>query len=100
MSTHLAPDGTLLNPEGFRGVFRTDASACAVYSESAGIARLIPDAVAVPADADDVVTLVRWAARHGIPLVPRGSASSMANGAVGPGVALALSRLAWIDAVK
>ena len=99
MSTHLAPDRTLLRPESFRGVFRTDAPACAVYSESAGIARLIPDAVAVPADADDVVTLVRWAAQHGIPLVPRGSASSMANGAVGPGVALDLSRLDWIDAV-
>jgi FAD/FMN-containing dehydrogenase len=80
-------------PEGFRGVFRTDERARAVYSESAGIARIIPDAVAVPADAADVETLVRWAAERHVPLVPRGSASSMANGAVGRGVALDLSRL-------
>ncbi len=95
----LALDGTLRAPEGFRGVFRTDIRACAVYSESAGIARIMPDAVAVPADAEDVVTIVRWAAAHHVPLVPRGSASSMANGAVGRGVALDLSRLDWIGTV-
>ena len=100
MSLHLALDGTLLAPDGFRGVFRTDARACAVYSEGAGLARIVPDAVAVPADADDVVTLVRWAAEHVVPIVPRGSASSMANGAVGRGVALDLSRLDWIGQVQ
>lgn len=92
-------DGALQAPEGFRGVFRTDDRARAVYSESAGIARIIPDAVAVPADADDVVTLVQWAAARGVPIVPRGSATSMANGALGRGVALDLSRLDWIGAV-
>lgn len=100
MSAPLALDGTLKRPDAFRGVFRTDAPACAVYSESAGIARIVPDAVAVPIDADDVAALVRWAAEWHVPLVPRGSASSMANGAVGPGVALDLSRLDWIGAVS
>ncbi len=100
MTAPLGDDGRLRTPDGFRGVFRTDASACAVYSESAGIARTIPDAVAVPVDADDVVTLVRWAAEHHVPLIPRGSASSMANGAVGHGVALDLSRLDWIGEVQ
>lgn len=92
-------DGVLQAPDGFRGVFRTDDRARAVYSESAGIARILPDAVAVPADADDVVTLVQWAAARGVPIVARGSATSMANGALGRGVALDLSRLAWIGAV-
>ncbi len=92
-------DGALQVPDGFRGVFRTDDRACAVYSESAGIARILPDAVAVPADADDVVTLVHWAAARGVPLVARGSATSMANGALGRGVALDLSRLDWVGAV-
>jgi FAD/FMN-containing dehydrogenase len=64
-----------------------------VYSESAGVGRILPTAVAVPADAEDVVTLVRWAATHGIPLTPRGSASSMANGALGAGVIVDLGRL-------
>lgn len=78
---------------GFRGVFRDDALACAVYSESAGVARIMPRAVAVPSDADDVATLVRWARATRTPLIPRGSGSSMANGAVGDGVIVDLGRL-------
>src|SRR4051812_619456 len=50
---------------GFRGVFRTDLDARAVYAEAAGIGRVVPRAVAVPADPDDVASLVRWAAREG-----------------------------------
>ncbi len=88
-----------LSSDGFRGVFRRDAAACAVYSEAAGIARIVPRAVAVPADADDVVALVRWAARTGTPLVPRGSGSSMAGGAIGHDVVVDLGRLDAIDAV-
>ncbi|MDH5234183.1 MAG: FAD-binding oxidoreductase [Gemmatimonadota bacterium] len=85
-------------PSGFRGVFRTDALARAVYSEAAGVARIIPEAVAVPADVDDVVTLVKWAAASHAPLVPRGSGSSMANGALGEGVIVDLVRLDRVGA--
>jgi len=89
----------LTPPASFRGTFRSDEPARAVYSEAAGIARVMPRAVAVPVDADDVVTLVRWAAATGTPLVPRGSGSSMAGGAVGDGVVLDLSRLRGMEAV-
>jgi FAD/FMN-containing dehydrogenase len=89
---------TLTAPPGFRGVFRTDDLARAVYSEAAGVARIIPAAVAVPADAEDVVTLVRWAAASRTPLVPRGSGSSMANGALGEGVIVDLVRLDRVGA--
>jgi FAD/FMN-containing dehydrogenase len=88
-----------VRPEQFRGVFRIDAEARAVYSEAAGIARVEPHAVAVPEDADDVVALVRWAARERAPLIPRGSGSSMAGGAIGDGVIVDLSRIAWMDVV-
>ena len=71
-----------MRPEGFRGVFRDDDLARAVYSEGAGIARELPQAVAVPADADDVASLLRWAAAGRRPLIPRGSGSGMAGGAV------------------
>lgn len=81
-----------MRPDHFRGTFRDDLPARAVYSESAGIARIVPAAVAVPADGDDVVALVRWAARTNTPLIPRGSGTSMANGAVGEGVLLDCSR--------
>jgi FAD/FMN-containing dehydrogenase len=77
----------------FRGYFREDELARAVYSEAAGIGRAIPAAVAVPVDAEDVVALVKWAAETGTKLIPRGSGSSMAGGAIGTGVVVDLSRI-------
>ncbi|CAN5199874.1 hypothetical protein BH09GEM1_BH09GEM1_35210 [soil metagenome] len=85
-------------PSEFRGVYRDDADARAVYSEAAGIGQIIPSAVAVPVDADDVGVLVRWAAAEGVPLIPRGSGSSMAGGAIGHGLIVDLSGLNWVDA--
>jgi len=88
-----------VKPEGFRGVFRDDDSARAVYAEGAGIARAMPAAVAVPVDADDVATLVRWAAESRTPLIARGSGSGMAGGAVGSGVIVDLSRIDYIGQI-
>jgi FAD/FMN-containing dehydrogenase len=81
------------HPAGFRGTFREDDAARGVYAEAAGIARIIPVAVAVPADPDDVVTLVQWAQATHTALIPRGSGSSMSGAAVGPGVIVDLSQL-------
>ncbi|HEX9084482.1 MAG TPA: FAD-binding oxidoreductase [Gemmatimonadaceae bacterium] len=78
---------------GFRGYFREDKLARAVYSEAAGIGRAIPAAVAVPVDPEDVVVLVKWAAETGTSLIPRGSGSSMSGGAIGAGVVVDLSRI-------
>jgi len=98
-----------VKPPGFRGTFREDDLARAVYSEAAGIGRKIPSAVAVPVDAADVVALVVWAAATGTALTPRGSGSSMAGGAIGSGVVVDLSlmkhlsridekaRTVWVD---
>jgi FAD/FMN-containing dehydrogenase len=77
----------------FRGVFRDDVAARAVYAEAAGIGRVMPLAVAVPESADDVVALVRWAREANTVLVPRASGSSMPGGAIGRGVIVDLSRL-------
>ncbi|HEY8312050.1 MAG TPA: FAD-binding oxidoreductase, partial [Gemmatimonadaceae bacterium] len=87
-------------PASFRGIFRDDEVALAVYSEAAGIARIMPRAVAVPADIVDVQTLVRWARDTQTPLIPRGSGSGMAGGAIGDGVIVDLSRLRDISTVN
>lgn len=80
-------------------MFRADELARGAYAEAAGIARVMPLAVAVPRDPDDVAALVRWANDTGTPLIPRGSGSSMAGGAVGRGVVVDLSRMSRIGAV-
>ncbi|HEY3257216.1 MAG TPA: FAD-binding protein, partial [Gemmatimonadaceae bacterium] len=73
-------------PATFRGTFRDDLVARAAYSEAAGIERIVPQAVAIPVDAEDVVALVRWAGEMKIGITPRGSGTSMGGGAIGPGV--------------
>ncbi len=80
-------------PPGFRGIFRQDEIARSLYSEAAGIGRILPSAIAVPRDAEDVLALVKWAAAQGVSLTPRGSGSSMGGGATGHGVIVDLSRM-------
>jgi FAD/FMN-containing dehydrogenase len=77
-----------------RGVFRTDERARAAYAEGAGIYRILPVAVCLPVDRGDLVALVRWAAEHRMPLVPRGAGSAMGGGNVGEGTVVDLTRLA------
>lgn len=83
----------IARPPDFRGTFRDDLIARAAYSEAAGIGRVIPQAVAVPVDADDVIALVRWARENNLPITPRGSGSSMGGGAIGPGVIVDVSAI-------
>ena len=78
-------------PPGFRGVFRTDQRARAAYAEGAGIYRIIPAAVAIPANDEDLRHLLTWAARLGMPLVPRGAGSAMGGGNVGFGTVIDLT---------
>ena len=80
-----------------RGTFRIDDVSRALYSEGAGIARVFPSAVAVPADVDDAANLVKWARSEGHSLIPRGSGSGMAGGAVGPDVVVDVSRFDAIE---
>jgi FAD/FMN-containing dehydrogenase len=83
----------MLPPPAIRGVFRTDERARAAYAEGAGIYRILPLAVTLPADRDDLIALVHWASEHRVALVPRGAGSGMAGGNVGEGVVVDLTRL-------
>lgn len=80
-------------PPRFRGEFHTDPRACAAYAEGGGIYRIIPTAVARPADVEDLARLARWAHETGTPLVPRGAGSGMGGGNVGRGVVVDLRRI-------
>ena len=69
----------------------TDARVRAAYAEGAGIYRILPAAVALPENQDDVVTLVREARESHLALIPRGAGSGMPGGNVGNGVIVDLS---------
>jgi FAD/FMN-containing dehydrogenase len=70
----------------------TDLRTRAAYAEGAGIYRIVPQAVAIPRDLEDLAALVRWAGETRTALVPRGAGSGMPGGNVGAGVIVDLSR--------
>ncbi|HEX2250916.1 MAG TPA: FAD-binding oxidoreductase [Gemmatimonadales bacterium] len=84
----------MLPPPDIRGVYRTDERARAAYAEAAGIYRIIPRAVCLPADVADLERIICWAADHRLPLVPRAAGSGMAGGNVGDGVVVDLTQMA------
>jgi FAD/FMN-containing dehydrogenase len=83
----------MLPPPAVRGIYRTDSRARAAYAEAAGIYRIVPQAVCLPADVDDLRHLIRWAAEHRTSLIPRGAGSAMGGGNVGEGVMVDLGRM-------
>ena len=76
------------------GVSGADASVRrrAEYSYDASLYRVPPLAVAFPRDADEVAAAVAVCREMQVPLTPRGSGTSIAGNAVGPGLVLDLSR--------
>ncbi|HEU4560964.1 MAG TPA: FAD-binding protein, partial [Longimicrobium sp.] len=74
--------------DGFRGEWVTDEARRTPFGDASGILRGVPDAVAVPADADDVAALVRWASSHNLKLIPRGAGTGMPGGNVGRGISV------------
>ena len=64
----------------------------ALYSTDASLYRVEPAGVAVPADADELATIVDAALASGLPVTMRGAGTSCAGNAVGAGVVVDLSR--------
>ncbi|MSQ41614.1 MAG: FAD-binding protein [Dehalococcoidia bacterium] len=65
------------------------------YEYDATIDRARPDAVAFPANAEEVAAVVRITRRHDVPVVPRGSGTGLAGGALAArgGVLCVLTRM-------
>ncbi|MCS7168625.1 MAG: FAD-linked oxidase C-terminal domain-containing protein [Gemmatales bacterium] len=75
-----------------RGEVRTDAVSRALYSTDASIFQVMPLAVVMPADEEDVVRVVRYAREQRIPLAARGGGSGMAGESLTSGIVLDFSK--------
>jgi glycolate oxidase len=66
-----------------------------VYEQDGSILQALPELVLLPADVDQVASVVRLARRENMPIVPRGSGTGLAGGAVPAegGIVLSLARL-------
>lgn len=71
-----------------RGDVRDDAMALALYSSDASNYRVLPGLVAAPETVDDLAAAVASAAEAGVPITMRGSGTSLAGNAVGPGLVI------------
>src|SRR5467141_2313571 len=53
-----------------------------LYEYDASIDRSTPDLVVLPATTEDVASIVKIAARHHLPVVPRGAGTGLSGGAI------------------
>lgn len=78
--------------DSFSGELSVDAVQRSLYASDGSLYQIDPLAVACPKSRDDVVTLVQYAAEHRLPIIPRGSGSSVTGGALGRGIVVDFSR--------
>jgi FAD/FMN-containing dehydrogenase/Fe-S oxidoreductase len=75
-----------------KGDLHFDEIARALYSTDASIFQVKPLGVVAPRDEDDVRALVRYAAEHQLPLIPRGAGTGLAGESLGAGLLVDMSR--------
>jgi glycolate oxidase len=66
-----------------------------IFERDASIEGAIPDAVVLPATTQEVAAVMKLAARHAVPIVPRGAGTGLSGGAVTirGGIALQMTRM-------
>ncbi|MBW8012706.1 MAG: FAD-binding protein [Chloroflexi bacterium] len=74
------------------GEIRTDKATRILYSTDASIYQIEPLGVVIPRTIDDLQATVEAANNYGIPLLPRGSGSSLAGQTVGAALVIDFSR--------
>ncbi len=63
-----------------------------IFSTDASLYQIKPLGVVFPRDREDLARVVATAARHGVPLLPRGGGTSLAGQAVSPGLVVDCSK--------
>lgn len=81
----------------FRGDIRNDLASRILYSTDASIYQIEPLGVVFPKTQEDLHVAVELAARHKIPILPRGAGTSLAGQAIGEALIIDCSR--WLDSM-
>lgn len=81
----------------FIGDIRLDLASRILYSTDASIYQIEPLGVVFPKTQEDLHAVVELAAEHKVPVLPRGSGSSLAGQAIGNALILDCSR--WLDSI-
>jgi FAD/FMN-containing dehydrogenase len=94
VTSKLSDDFTneLLSDKQFTGELRQDFTTRILYSTDASIYQVEPLGVAFPHTTDDLIVLAKAADKYCVPILPRGSGSSLAGQAIGPALIIDCSR--------
>ena len=74
------------------GEVRFDAVSRALYSTDASVYQIEPLGVVIPRSQEAIIRAVTIAARHGVPITPRGGGTSQAGQSIGAGLVLDTSK--------
>lgn len=91
----LHPDFIAELRKSFTGDIRLDLASRILYSTDASIYQIEPLGVVLPRTQEDLHAAVELAAKYRVPILPRGSGSSLAGQAIGEALILDCSR--WLD---
>jgi len=91
----LPPDFIAELRKHFTGDIRLDRASRILYSTDASIYQIEPLGVAIPRTQDDLQAILELAAKYCVPILPRGSGSSLAGQAIGAALIVDCSR--WLD---
>ena len=96
---HAAPNAefTAALRAAVRGEVYDDAMSRGLHATDASHYQMVPAAVVVPRDEADCVAAVQVAARFGVPITPRGGATSLSGQTFGTGLVLDVSK--YLDQV-
>jgi FAD/FMN-containing dehydrogenase len=81
----------------FTGGIRTDLASRILYSTDASMYQIDPLGVVFPRTQEDLHSAVELAAKHKVPILPRGAGTSLAGQAIGPALVIDCSR--WLDSI-
>ncbi len=93
----LSPDFLHELRKRFTGDLRLDSASKVLYSTDASMYQIEPLGVAIPKIQDDLQAAVELAAKYKIPVLPRGSGSSLGGQAIGEALILDCSR--YLDSI-
>ena len=93
----LHPDFIAELRRNIAGDLRLELADRILYSTDASIYQIEPLGVFVPRGQEDLHAAVELAARHGVPVLPRGAGTSLAGQAIGEALILDCSR--WLDRI-
>ena len=78
--------------DSLEGELRTDSLTTTLYATDASVYRKVPMAVTFPKTNNDIVKIVRFAAKNGVGLIPRTAGTSLAGQCVGDGIVVDVSK--------